>query len=81
MDRRTNDKQTNETSENRRNTLILPALGVCWLAFLGYSELYGGGANVDFVAMTLGAGLMVAGTFRFLRTTDSVERTPEEQGR
>ncbi|GAA0235116.1 hypothetical protein ACFFQF_24805 [Haladaptatus pallidirubidus] len=78
MDRRTTDKRTNETTESRRNTHILTVLGVCWLAFLGYSELYGGGANVDLVAMTLGAGLMIAGAIQFLRTTDSVE--PKEQG-
>ncbi len=43
-------------------------LGVCWLGFLIYTELYGGGANIDFIAMTLGAGLMVAGAFRFLQS-------------
>ncbi|WP_435157632.1 hypothetical protein [Haladaptatus sp. DFWS20] len=80
MDRRTNDKQTTETSQNHRNTLVLPLLGVCWLAFLGYSELHGDGANVDFVAMTLGAGLMVAGVFRFLRTTAETEEQPKERG-
>ncbi|WP_227376951.1 hypothetical protein [Haladaptatus halobius] len=62
-----NDETTNETSENRRATVVLPILAVCWLAFLAYSELGGDGANVDLVAMTLGVGLMVAGVFQFLR--------------
>ncbi|WP_266080548.1 hypothetical protein [Haladaptatus caseinilyticus] len=80
MDQRTNDKSNTETSESHRSTLVLPLLGVCWLAFLGYSELHGDGANVDFVAMTLGAGLMLAGVFRFLRTTTEKEERPKERG-
>lgn len=80
MDRRTNDKPKTETSENYRNTIVLPLLGVCWLAFLGYSQLHGDGANVDFVAMTLGAGLMVAGVFRFLHTTGETQERPKERG-
>ncbi|WP_227356962.1 hypothetical protein [Haladaptatus salinisoli] len=67
-----NDETTNETIVNRRVALVLPILGICWLAFLAYSEL-GDGANVDLVAMTLGAGLMIAGVAQFLRAPDEAD--------
>ena len=45
---------------------MLPVLGVCWLVFLLFPNYLGQESTVDYAAMTLGVGLMVAGVFRFL---------------
>ena len=53
--------------------LVLPVLGVCWLAFMAFPGLLGEESAIDYAAMALGAGLMVAGAFRFLYDPSETE--------
>ncbi len=66
MSQQTNDKSRLETSKNHLTALILPVLGVCWLVFFLFPNYLGQESTVEYTAMMLGVGLMVAGVFRFL---------------
>lgn len=82
MSQQTNDKSGIGISKKRLTALILPVLGVCWLAFLLFPGYLGEESTIDYAAMTLGAGLMVAGVFRFLYSPDdeSSDEAESESG-
>ncbi|WP_327053775.1 hypothetical protein [Halomicrococcus gelatinilyticus] len=72
-----------DADRDRRDRLqsrVLPALGLCCVAYLATSHLGVLPGGIDYVGATLGVGLMVAGAVRFLRPrrdAGSPERTGE----
>ena len=58
---------------DRLRSWLLPLLGLCWLAYLGASQLRTVPSGIDYVGVLLGVGLMVAGAIRFLRPGHDAE--------
>lgn len=58
---------------HRLRPFVLPTLAVCWVAYATSSVLTESGGGIDYLGLTLGVGLMVAGAVQFLRPRKSSE--------
>lgn len=57
----------------RLRPLVLPTLVVCWVVYATSSSLTESGGGIDYLGVTLGVGLMIAGAIQFLRPRTSAE--------